>query len=94
MTELSATDIDSLRAGIAGEVLRASDPGWDEGRQAWNLVADQRPALVVIAASVEDVVATVRFAREHGLRVAPQARGMARRRSRASTARSSCAPAG
>jgi hypothetical protein len=75
MTELSATDIDSLRAGIAGEVLRASDPGWDEGRQAWNLVADQRPALVVVASSTEDVVATVRFARAHGLRVAPQGTG-------------------
>jgi FAD binding domain/Berberine and berberine like len=37
---------------------------------AWNLSVDQRPAAVVYPESVEDMKAIVRFAGEHGLRVA------------------------
>src|SRR5947207_1067533 len=63
-------------AGAAhGEIATPIDANWDEARQAWNLAVDQRPAAVVYAASVDDVVATTRFAREHGLRVAPQGTG-------------------
>ena len=48
---------------------------YDSARIAWNLHADQRPAAVCVARTVEDVQAVVRFAREQGLRVAPQATG-------------------
>ena len=48
---------------------------WDEARSAWNLAVDQRPAAVVLAESAPDVVAAVTFAREHGLRIAPQGTG-------------------
>ncbi len=48
---------------------------FDEARRAWNLAVDQRPAAVVFAESPSDVVAAVLFAREHGLRVAPQGTG-------------------
>lgn len=48
---------------------------YDSARTAWNLHADQRPAAVCVARTVEDVQAVVRFAREQGLRVAPQATG-------------------
>jgi hypothetical protein len=75
MNEHLEVDLDPLRAAIAGDVVTASDPGWDAARQAWNLVADQHPALVVLAAAPEDVTATVRFAAANGLRVAPQSTG-------------------
>ena len=58
-------------------MLAPGDEGWDEARQAWNLVADQRPAAVAYAASANDVAAVVDFARERGLRVAPQGTGHA-----------------
>src|SRR5215510_14522943 len=65
----------SLKAMIAGDVFAPGDAGYDKARQAWDLVADQRPAVVVFAESVVDVVRAVRFARAHGLRIAPQATG-------------------
>jgi hypothetical protein len=58
---------------VSGRVVLPGDPGWNDARQAFNVLVDQRPAAVVLAADADDVVATVRFARAHGLRVAPQA---------------------
>ena len=75
MTEHPIFDVEPLRSAIGGEVVVPGDAGWDSARQAWNLVADQRPAIVVLASSPEDVTETIRFAREHGLRVAPQSTG-------------------
>ncbi|HET6832121.1 MAG TPA: FAD-binding protein [Solirubrobacterales bacterium] len=70
-----AADLDALRQRLDGDVLVPGDAAWDAGRQAWNLVADQHPALVVLAESADDVAAAVRFAREHELQVAPQSTG-------------------
>ena len=64
-----------LRAAITGEVIARDEPGWDAARRAWNLSTDQRPSLVVLADTAEDVAATVRFAAANGLRVAPQSTG-------------------
>jgi hypothetical protein len=68
-------DADDLRDIISGDVFTPRDAGWDDARLAWNLAADQRPALVVFAESAADVAASVRFASENGLRVAPQGTG-------------------
>jgi FAD binding domain-containing protein len=53
------------------------DSGWDAARQAFNLAADQRPELVAYPDSAEDVISAIGFARERGLRVAPQLTGHA-----------------
>lgn len=50
-------------------------PGYDEARLAWNLAADQRPAAVIVATSVDDVVGAIKLAQAFGLRVAPQSTG-------------------
>ena len=42
---------------------------------AFNLAVDQRPAAVVLAENVDEIVAAVNYAREAGLRVAPQTTG-------------------
>ncbi|HEY2636995.1 MAG TPA: FAD-dependent oxidoreductase, partial [Solirubrobacteraceae bacterium] len=68
-------DIDALLGRLDGDVVVAEDEGWDAARAAWNLVADLRPAAVVLADNADDVAVTVRFAREHGLRVAPTGPG-------------------
>ena len=65
----------ALRAEIAGQAFVPGDLGYDRTRQAWQLAVDQRPAMVVEAASASDVVAAVRFARSQGLRIAPQGTG-------------------
>src|SRR5579863_6562934 len=56
-------------------ILWPGDPGWDDARRAWNLAVDQHPAAVAMPASAQEAAAAVRFAREHGLRVAAQGTG-------------------
>jgi hypothetical protein len=53
------------------------EPNWDRSRAAFNLAIDQRPELVVLPESVDDVVDAIGFARANGLRVAPQRTGHA-----------------
>src|SRR5215470_12070726 len=65
----------TLQAAIAGEVFVPGEAGYDQARQAWNLTADQRPSVVVLAESAADVVHAVRFARSQGMRIAPQGTG-------------------
>src|SRR6516162_4966309 len=72
---ISPSSLDTLRAMVAGDVFAPGDRGYDEARRAWDLAADQRPAVVVFAESVVDVVRAVRFARSHGMRIAPQGTG-------------------
>jgi FAD/FMN-containing dehydrogenase len=67
--------VEQLRNAVTGAVVTPSDPEWDASRQAWNLIVDQHPALVVRAGALDDVPATVRFAAGNGLRVAVQATG-------------------
>jgi FAD/FMN-containing dehydrogenase len=74
-TDITAHDIDTLRARVAGDVVAPGDADYETARLAWNLTADQRPAVVVIPDRPDDVLAAVRFAREHGLRVAAQGTG-------------------
>ena len=56
-------------------IVLPHDQSWDEARLAWNLAADQQPAAVALPESARDVAAIVRWARERGLRVAPQGTG-------------------
>lgn len=56
-------------------IVLPHDPNWNEARRAWNLAVDQQPAAVAFPESARDVSAIVRWARERGLRVAPQGTG-------------------
>ena len=67
--------LEALSTDLSGRVSTAQDADWDSARQAFNLAVDQRPAAVVHPADEQDVIAVVRFARETGLRVAPQSTG-------------------
>jgi FAD/FMN-containing dehydrogenase len=51
------------------------DSRWDDARQAWNLAADLRPAVVVLPTSVDEVVDAVTYAAERDLKVAVQGTG-------------------
>jgi hypothetical protein len=66
------SEIDGLREQLEGELLAPTDGGWDRARLGFNLAIDPQPALVAVPRSEADVAATVRFAREQGLRVAAQ----------------------
>ena len=63
-------ELGGLNDRLVGDVVLPGDETWEAARQAWNLAADQRPVAVVYPESADDVVATVRFATEQGLRIA------------------------
>ena len=68
-------DIDNPPARPTCPSVMPGEPGWDDARRAWNLVADQHPAAVAHPESADDVIAAVDFARRRGLRVAAQSTG-------------------
>jgi FAD/FMN-containing dehydrogenase len=67
--------LEALQAAVAGQVFVPGEAGCDQGRRAWNLAVDTRPAVVVAAGSAVGVARAVRFARAHRMRVAPQGTG-------------------
>jgi FAD/FMN-containing dehydrogenase len=73
--KINALELEELRAGLRGTAYIPGDEGYDGARSAWNLAADQRPALVVMAEDAADVVAAVRLARKRGLGVGVMATG-------------------
>jgi len=72
---IAGRDLETLRTAVTGDVFTQGDHGYDEARRPWNLAADERPAVVVMAGSAADVVQAVRFARSRGMRIAPQGTG-------------------
>ena len=66
---------DELRRHFAGEIIQPDSVDYDDARRVWNAVFDRRPALIVRPASVDDVVAAVRFGREHQLEIAVRGGG-------------------
>jgi len=72
---LSDAEVTRLRDSLQGELLRAEDSGYDEGRALWNALHDRRPALIVRCAGAGDAVAAVNFARTHRIPVAVRSGG-------------------
>jgi hypothetical protein len=72
---ITQAGLETLKAMVASDVFVPGDEGYDDARRAWDLAVDQRPAVVVFAESVVDVVRTVRFAGMQGMRIAPQGTG-------------------
>jgi len=68
--EISGEAVQQLRATFLGEVIGPDDEGYEAARRVYNGMVDRRPALIVRARGVADVVAAVRFARSHGLPIA------------------------
>ena len=60
----------SLRSNMRGEVIEASDAGYNEARKIYNRIIDRRPRMIARCADVADVIAAVNFGREHKLLIA------------------------
>ncbi|MFQ5567713.1 MAG: FAD-binding oxidoreductase, partial [Paracoccaceae bacterium] len=67
--EAFSTAVETLRGTLRGEALTEADDGYDAARTVWNAMIDRRPALIVRARGVADVIDAVNFAREQGLPV-------------------------
>jgi FAD/FMN-containing dehydrogenase len=70
-------EVEALRRYFRGALVRPSEEGYDEARRIWNGAIDRRPALIARCAGADDVVATVRFARERDLLVSVRGGGHA-----------------
>jgi FAD/FMN-containing dehydrogenase len=62
--------MDALKGRISGEVLTASDAGYESARRVWNAMIDRTPAAIVRPRNAADVGAAVAFAREYRLPLA------------------------
>jgi FAD/FMN-containing dehydrogenase len=71
MVSPSATE--KFRATLRGPSFCPGDQGYDEVRKIHNAMIDRRPAIIAQCAGVADVIAAVKFAREH--EVAASVRG-------------------
>src|SRR5437588_1408088 len=72
---LEETAVAELEAGLRGQIVGRDDATYDQHRAVWNGSIDRRPALIARCAGVADVIASVRFGREHGLPVAVRSGG-------------------
>ncbi len=77
MTSIDKAAIDSLAAGLQGPLIQPADSAYDAARQIWNGHIQRKPALIARCSGVADVIAAVRFGREHGLRTSVRGGGHA-----------------
>ena len=67
--------IDGLRTQLRGALLCPGQDGYDTARTIPNAMIVRRPALIARCTGAADVIACVRFAREHDLIVAVRGGG-------------------
>jgi FAD/FMN-containing dehydrogenase len=75
MTSMKSEVVDGLKAMLRGPVLQPGDPDYDAARTIWNAMIERRPVLIARCAGTADVLACVRFARQHGLPLAVRGGG-------------------
>lgn len=69
--EATATEIDGFR----GQLVTADHADDGTTQAVWNGAVDRRPRLIARCSGTADVVAAVRFARDHGLEIAVRGGG-------------------
>jgi FAD/FMN-containing dehydrogenase len=67
---MAAPAIGDVRETMRGQVIGPEDGGYDEARKVFNAMIDRRPAMIVRASGVADVIQTVNLARDAGLDLA------------------------
>jgi len=72
---LSREAVEALRAPFSGEILEASDPGYDAARAVHNGMIDKRPMLIATCVNTADIADAVRFGRSEGLEISVRGGG-------------------
>ena len=67
MVAIDGAIIETLAANFGGELIQPQEAGYDTARQVWNGHVQRRPALIARCRGAADVMAAVRFCREHDL---------------------------
>ena len=63
----NARDITDFKAKLRGTLVQPGEDDYDAVRVVWNGMIDRRPSLIARCHGVADVIASVDFARSHGL---------------------------
>lgn len=66
-TTLERSTIADLRRQFRGPLVQPGEPDYEDTRKIWNAAIERRPALIARCTDRRDVVAAVRFAREHSM---------------------------
>jgi FAD/FMN-containing dehydrogenase len=74
-TAVDGASIASLKGNFHGQLVQPGEADYESARRIWNAFVDRRPGLIARCSGVADVVAAVRFAREHDLLVAVRGGG-------------------
>ncbi|NMO88954.1 FAD-binding oxidoreductase [Actinomycetospora sp. TBRC 11914] len=74
-TVTSGAPYADLDGALRGELITPADQAYDEARAVYNAMIDKRPGAIARCRDTADVVTAVRFAREHGLRIAVRGGG-------------------
>src|SRR3984957_4037083 len=72
---LNAQNVTEFKANLRGTLVQPCEGDYDTVRVVWNGMIDRRPSLIARCHGVADVIASVDFARLHGLRVAVRGGG-------------------
>jgi FAD/FMN-containing dehydrogenase len=59
--------LQQLKSRLRGPLLLPPDPGFEPSRTLWNGMIDRQPAAIAKCLGVADIVASVQWAREHGV---------------------------
>ena len=65
---LGDSQVLEFKAALRGQLISPADTEFDSARKVFNAMIDRRPALIARCAGAADVIACVRFAREHSCR--------------------------
>src|SRR5689334_18271562 len=72
---VATAPFEELAAAVRGDLITPADPGYDQARAVYNAMIDKHPAVIVRCRDTADVIACVRFAREHGVEIAVRGGG-------------------
>ena len=75
MNTLSGMHLTALRRAVSCPVLDGDSAEYDEARRVWNGQVDRRPSAIIRATSIADVMQTVRFCREQGIKASVRGGG-------------------
>jgi len=79
MTTTSAGTVteayEQLAATLRGDLIMPADPRYDQARAVYNAMIDKHPAAIARCRDTADVIACVRFGRDHGVQIAVRGGG-------------------
>jgi hypothetical protein len=72
---IEAAHVEAFATAFRGTLIRSGHAEYETARRIWNASIDKRPGMIARCSGLADVIAAVRFAREHGLLVAVRGGG-------------------